>query len=570
MKKSERKRASRSLCASPEGIAKAELALMHKGWSRNDLQAEIGLSRQPIGKFFTGKPIERLNFREICEKLNLDWQEIAVSSVAVPTNEPVILEVEVTVEQSQMNQEQSGTIQALTAPVTGTTEQQATCEYQAIIVLSAKLTADNAAQFKDQQVKIEAFVTHLQTLVEDVSLTIMKIEPGSIKITLGGSEKGLKRLAALFNSGELTEVLGIPVEDVELTAEEDDETELENKFRLVREIRTQGAVGRDLSGVNLNGADLSGANLSGVNLSGANLSGADLIGANLRGADLSGAYLSGANLRGADLSGADLSGADLSGADLSGAYLIGADLSGAYLSGAYLIGAYLSGAYLIGANLIGADLSDANLIGANLIGANLRGAYLRGANLRGAYLSDAYLSDADLSGADLSGANLIGANLSDANLSGADLSDAYLIDAYLIGAYLRGANLSGAYLSGAYLSDPSLSGANLHEAKVKNVRFEVNLRHSESVRRNLTQQTEVRLITRFSLRRSFNLALVVTVTSAVIGFAGVALLFAGKTLEGSMAAMGGLGLACYCLSLLKDINDRLARIAGELNNDSNR
>jgi uncharacterized protein YjbI with pentapeptide repeats len=326
MAESKKKRSPRSHKASEKGIAKAESALMHKGWSRNYLETEVLLSRSTIGYFFTGKPIDKSNFREICRVLDLDWEEIIDCTnftATTPNADPVISEV--TVEQSQTNQEQSGTIQVLTAPVTGTTEQQGTCEYQAIIVLSAKLTADNAAQFKDQQVKIEAIAAHLQTLVDDVSLTIMKIEPGSIKITLGGSEEGLKRLAALFNSGALTEVLGISVEDVELTAE-DDEKELEKKFRLVREIRTQGAVGRELSGVNLSGVNLSGVNLSDANLSGANLSDANLSGANLSDADLSSANLSGANLINADLSGANLINADLKDADLKDVDLSGANL----------------------------------------------------------------------------------------------------------------------------------------------------------------------------------------------------------------------------------------------------
>ncbi len=75
-----------------------------------------------------------------------------------------------------------------------------------------------------------------------------------------------------------------------------EETKLDDKWRLVQEIVTQGAEGRDLSGADLSRADLSGAYLSGAYLSGADLSGADLWGA-----DLSGAYLSGADLSGADL-----------------------------------------------------------------------------------------------------------------------------------------------------------------------------------------------------------------------------------------------------------------------------
>ncbi len=35
-------------------------------------------TRQPIWRFFAGKPVERFTFFEICARLDLDWQEIAV------------------------------------------------------------------------------------------------------------------------------------------------------------------------------------------------------------------------------------------------------------------------------------------------------------------------------------------------------------------------------------------------------------------------------------------------------------------------------------------------------------
>jgi hypothetical protein len=62
-------------------------------------------------------------------------------------------------------------------------------------------------------------------------------------------------------------------------------------------------------------------------------------------------------------------------------------------------------------------------------------------------------------------------------------------------------------------------------------------------------------------RRSFNLALIVTATSAVIGFAGVALLFTGKAPEGTITATGGLAASVRCLQLAKDANDRLDKLS---------
>lgn len=68
----------RSLLASPLGMIKAKQAFEITGWTQEDLAGQVGLStRQSIWKFFSGKPIERYLFVQICSKLNLDWQEIA-------------------------------------------------------------------------------------------------------------------------------------------------------------------------------------------------------------------------------------------------------------------------------------------------------------------------------------------------------------------------------------------------------------------------------------------------------------------------------------------------------------
>ena len=72
--------ARRSLQASPEGIKKAKQAFLRKGWTQEYLAAEVGLeTRQPIWKFFSGKPIDRNVFTEICFRLDLDCEEIAAN-----------------------------------------------------------------------------------------------------------------------------------------------------------------------------------------------------------------------------------------------------------------------------------------------------------------------------------------------------------------------------------------------------------------------------------------------------------------------------------------------------------
>lgn len=70
--------ARRSLQASPEGIKKAKQAFLRKGWTQEYLAAEVGLeTRQPIWKFFSGKPLDRNVFTEICFRLDLNFEEIA-------------------------------------------------------------------------------------------------------------------------------------------------------------------------------------------------------------------------------------------------------------------------------------------------------------------------------------------------------------------------------------------------------------------------------------------------------------------------------------------------------------
>ncbi|TVQ46103.1 MAG: NACHT domain-containing protein [Gloeocapsa sp. DLM2.Bin57] len=75
--------AKRSLYASLEGARLAKQAFSRKGWTQENLAWEINLkTRQPIWRFFSGRPIERINFIEICNILDLNWREIAANPPA--------------------------------------------------------------------------------------------------------------------------------------------------------------------------------------------------------------------------------------------------------------------------------------------------------------------------------------------------------------------------------------------------------------------------------------------------------------------------------------------------------
>ncbi|MBD2344749.1 NACHT domain-containing protein [Anabaena subtropica] len=73
----------RSLQASSIGVQEAKKAFARKGWTQENLAIEVNVkTRQPIWRFFSGRPIERLTFIEICSVLELDWREIATNPPA--------------------------------------------------------------------------------------------------------------------------------------------------------------------------------------------------------------------------------------------------------------------------------------------------------------------------------------------------------------------------------------------------------------------------------------------------------------------------------------------------------
>ena len=68
-------------------------------------------------------------------------------------------------------------------------------------------------------------------------------------------------------------------------------------------------------------------------------------------------------------------------------------------------------------------------------------------------------------------------------------------------------------------------------------------------------------------QRSFDLAWVTTALCAFVGIGGVVLVMTGKTIPGSAATITGVGATVYCLRLAKDANDRLDKVAKDLNDD---
>ncbi|AFY72777.1 PAS domain S-box [Synechococcus sp. PCC 7502] len=72
----------RSIRVAPEHIERVQLALRQSSYpSQSALAIDVGLTRPTVNSFFNGKPIDYLNFVEISQKLNLDWQAIAAKHI---------------------------------------------------------------------------------------------------------------------------------------------------------------------------------------------------------------------------------------------------------------------------------------------------------------------------------------------------------------------------------------------------------------------------------------------------------------------------------------------------------
>ena len=69
--------ASRSLNACPIGVERIAHKLTYKGWTQEKLSQEHGCSLATAKKFCRGVGVSRQNFVELCQKLDLNWEEIA-------------------------------------------------------------------------------------------------------------------------------------------------------------------------------------------------------------------------------------------------------------------------------------------------------------------------------------------------------------------------------------------------------------------------------------------------------------------------------------------------------------
>ncbi|MEH1869833.1 MAG: NACHT domain-containing NTPase [Nostoc sp.] len=210
--------AKRSLQASDEGIRKAKQAFNHKGWTQEYLASQVGLdSRQPIWKFFTGKPVARQIFHEICLILELNPEDIvqrleskpdedlAFQQILKSKNSTVIdpLVNKVRAAHSEKIQNQCGTIRLL--DVARNVElDELFVEVNVIEEISSQRwldiadlqTFDNKAldKFNSEEVTTKR-ITGLQAIEKSSKLVILG-KPGAGKTTF------LQSIAILCNQGK--------------------------------------------------------------------------------------------------------------------------------------------------------------------------------------------------------------------------------------------------------------------------------------------------------------------------------------------------------------------------------
>jgi WD40 repeat protein/transcriptional regulator with XRE-family HTH domain len=68
---------SRSLRVSRGWIERVKVSVRNRFGSQQHLAEEAGLARATVSNFLNGKPVDRASFVEICQRLELDWEEIA-------------------------------------------------------------------------------------------------------------------------------------------------------------------------------------------------------------------------------------------------------------------------------------------------------------------------------------------------------------------------------------------------------------------------------------------------------------------------------------------------------------
>ncbi|MFB2875272.1 DUF1822 family protein [Floridanema aerugineum] len=171
---------SRSARVHKDYIQKVKFCLRRNGYIRQiDLAENLNLSQSTISNFLNGKPIDYLNFLEICAALSLEWKEI--------------VDLETQDENSY-------------SPINLQSEPEQTSQARSKLFIELKGSIEEV-----DKPLVDALIALLQERSEDMSLTLQRIKTGSVVLILEGSQKGCERIEAMFREGQLAELLGIDV-----------------------------------------------------------------------------------------------------------------------------------------------------------------------------------------------------------------------------------------------------------------------------------------------------------------------------------------------------------------------
>lgn len=170
---------SRSIRVRKDCILQVKMAMRRNYCRQKDLAAALNISQSTISNFLAGKPVYVDNFKEICQALKKEWQEIADLDIPEETILPIPQE-------RAINLEQMGGRKSLL-----------------IIELSATIE-------EFDKPLIDAMVAVIKQRGE-ISYTYKRIEIGSVVLVLESTPEGCSRIETLFRTGQLTEILGIPI-----------------------------------------------------------------------------------------------------------------------------------------------------------------------------------------------------------------------------------------------------------------------------------------------------------------------------------------------------------------------
>ena len=233
-----------TVVASAEGIEQADNALVRLGFESKANFAECKLlSRSSVTKFFNRESLRPDTFKKICEILKLDWEKMLDSGSLIPIND-----------------QQGSSIQGISRQITVIDKQN---EVQANIVLIGDITS---IEFD--------FKTTLEVLLKEYggcTIQVTNIRAGSIRVTIKGSQQDVQRLIDRFAAGELTELNGFSLEEIQLLegvlSNTSEASSSPNKRDVTQEIVGDTRKNRKLSNADLSDADLNSGVLCAVKAS---------------------------------------------------------------------------------------------------------------------------------------------------------------------------------------------------------------------------------------------------------------------------------------------------------------